>query len=68
MSVAIEESWLKVLNDEFEKPYMKSLKAALLEEKQKGFSKKGAFYYKINEEKYKKQFNTFLNFLPGGNV
>lgn len=39
-----------------------------LEEKQKGFSKKGAFYYKINEEKYKKQFNTFLNFLPGGNV
>ncbi len=39
-----------------------------LEEKQKGFSKKGAFYYKINEEKYKKQFNTFLNFLPGVNV
>ncbi|MBE9464520.1 NUDIX domain-containing protein [Dyadobacter subterraneus] len=37
-----------------------------LEEKQKGFSKKGAFYYKINEEKYKKQFNTFLNFLPNG--
>jgi 8-oxo-dGTP diphosphatase len=35
-----------------------------LEEKQKGFSKKGAFYYRINEEKYKKQFNTFLNFLP----
>lgn len=38
-----------------------------LEEKQKGFSKKGAFYYRIDEEKYKKQFNTFLNFLPGGN-
>ncbi|MCF0054455.1 NrtR DNA-binding winged helix domain-containing protein [Dyadobacter sp. CY356] len=35
-----------------------------LDEKQKGFSKKGAFYYRINEEKYKKQFNTFLNFLP----
>jgi 8-oxo-dGTP diphosphatase len=39
-----------------------------LDEKQKGFSKKGAYYYKINEEKYKKQFNTFLNFLPNGNV
>jgi uracil-DNA glycosylase len=36
MSVSIEESWLKVLNDEFEKPYMKSLKAFLQEEKQKG--------------------------------
>ncbi|MEO6685706.1 MAG: NUDIX domain-containing protein [Dyadobacter sp.] len=39
-----------------------------LEEKQKGFSKKGAYFYKINEEKYKKQFNTFLNFLPNGNA
>ncbi|WP_200837006.1 NrtR DNA-binding winged helix domain-containing protein [Dyadobacter sp. 3J3] len=39
-----------------------------LEEKQKGFSKKGAYFYKINEEKYKKQFNTFLNFLPNGNT
>ena len=36
-----------------------------LTEKQKGYSKKGAFFYKIDEEKYKKQFNTFLNFLPG---
>ncbi|WEK20775.1 MAG: uracil-DNA glycosylase [Candidatus Pedobacter colombiensis] len=36
MSVSIEESWLKVLSDEFEKPYMKSLKTFLLEEKQKG--------------------------------
>nr|WP_121273354.1 uracil-DNA glycosylase [Pedobacter schmidteae] len=35
MSVSIEESWLKVLSEEFEKPYMKSLKAFLLEEKQK---------------------------------
>ena len=38
-----------------------------LNEKQKGYSKKGAFFYKIDEDKYKKQFNTFLNFLPGGN-
>jgi uracil-DNA glycosylase len=36
MSVSIEESWLKVLNDEFEKPYMKSLKAFLQDEKLKG--------------------------------
>lgn len=36
MSVAIEESWLNVLKEEFEKPYMKTLKAFLLEEKQKG--------------------------------
>lgn len=36
MSVSIEESWLKVLHDEFEKPYMKSLKAFLLQEKQNG--------------------------------
>jgi 8-oxo-dGTP diphosphatase len=38
-----------------------------LDEKQKGFSKKGAYFYKIDEVKYKKQFNNFLNFLPGGN-
>ena len=36
-----------------------------LDEKQKGFSKKGAFYYRIDEEKYKTQFNTFLNFFTG---
>lgn len=39
-----------------------------LDEKQRGFSKKGAYYYKIDEEKYRKQFNTFLNFLPGSFV
>ncbi|MES2458626.1 MAG: uracil-DNA glycosylase [Bacteroidota bacterium] len=36
MSVNLEESWLKVLGEEFDKAYMKSLKAFLLEEKQKG--------------------------------
>jgi 8-oxo-dGTP diphosphatase len=36
-----------------------------LDEKQKGYSKKGAFYYRIDEDKYKKQFNTFLNFFTG---
>lgn len=36
MSAAIEESWLKVLAEEFDKSYMKSLKAYLLEEKEKG--------------------------------
>ncbi|GAB2794158.1 NUDIX domain-containing protein [Rhabdobacter roseus] len=37
-----------------------------LDEKQRGYSKKGAYLYKVNEEKYQKQFNTFLNFLPNG--
>lgn len=36
MSVPIEESWLKILKDEFEKPYMKSLQAFLQDEKQNG--------------------------------
>lgn len=38
MSVALEPSWLKVLGQEFEKPYLKTLKSFLLEEKQKGFT------------------------------
>jgi uracil-DNA glycosylase len=38
MSAALEPSWLKVLGQEFEKPYLKALKSFLLEEKQKGFS------------------------------
>ena len=35
-----------------------------LKEKQKGFSKKGAFLYKLDAEQYKKDFNAFLNFIP----
>ncbi|TDQ06447.1 uracil-DNA glycosylase [Pedobacter metabolipauper] len=38
MSVALEENWLKALNGEFDKEYMKNLKSFLLEEKQKGFT------------------------------
>jgi len=38
MSAALEPGWLAVLEEEFEKDYMKNLKAFLLEEKQKGFS------------------------------
>lgn len=37
-----------------------------LKEKQKGYSKKGAFLYQVDNEKYKKQFNSFLNFIPNG--
>lgn len=37
-----------------------------LDEKQKGFSKKGAYLYKVDAEKYNKVFNTFLNFIPNG--
>ncbi|WP_316737623.1 uracil-DNA glycosylase [Pedobacter aquatilis] len=36
MSAALEPGWLAVLNDEFEKDYMKNLKVFLLEEKEKG--------------------------------
>lgn len=38
MATALEPSWLHVLANEFEKPYMKALKSFLLEEKQKGFT------------------------------
>lgn len=33
-----------------------------LNEKQKGHSKKGAFYYQVDSDKYQSQFNSFLNF------
>jgi uracil-DNA glycosylase len=36
MSAALEPGWLSVLNEEFEKPYMKDLKAFLLQEKEAG--------------------------------
>lgn len=35
-----------------------------LKEKQKGFSKKGAFLYTLDTEKYKKHSDSFLNFIP----
>jgi uracil-DNA glycosylase len=38
MAPALEHTWLEHLGQEFEKPYMKSLKSFLLEEKQKGFT------------------------------
>ena len=38
MSAALEPGWLTVLEPEFEKKYMKDLKAFLLEEKQNGFT------------------------------
>lgn len=37
-----------------------------LDEKQKGYSKKGAYLYTINNEKYRKEFHSFLNFIPNG--
>lgn len=33
-----------------------------LDEKQKGHSKKGAYFYQVDTEKYQSQFNSFLNF------
>ena len=38
MTVTLEPSWLKVLEKEFDKAYMKSLKAFLLEEREKGYT------------------------------
>jgi len=38
MSAALEPGWLKVLDTEFEKKYMKDLKAFLLQEKEEGFT------------------------------
>lgn len=38
MAVDLEPSWFKVLEGEFEKPYMKSLKDFLQQEKQEGFT------------------------------
>jgi uracil-DNA glycosylase len=38
MSAALEPGWLNVLEEEFEKDYMKSLKAFLIAEKQSGYT------------------------------
>lgn len=38
MAVDLEPGWLEVLKDEFEKPYMKSLRSFLQQEKQAGFT------------------------------
>lgn len=35
-----------------------------LDEKDKGNSKRGAFYYKLHKEKYKEGLQSFLNFIP----
>ncbi|GAB4029148.1 NUDIX hydrolase [Spirosoma gilvum] len=35
-----------------------------LDEKQKGFSKKGAYYYQVDAAKYSQLTNSFLNFIP----
>jgi len=33
-------------------------------DKEKESSKRGAFYYKLDKEKYLNKFNAFLNFIP----
>lgn len=52
--IALEPSWLNVLGNELQKPYMNELKSFLLDEKQKGFT----FY-----PKNKDIFNAF-NYTP----
>lgn len=34
-----------------------------LDEKQKGFSRRGAFYYRVDKDKYQQLTNSFLNFI-----
>jgi 8-oxo-dGTP diphosphatase len=36
-----------------------------LDEKQRGHSKKGAFFYQVDSKKYHSEFNSFLNFTKG---
>jgi len=37
-----------------------------LDEKQKGYSRKGAYLYMVDNEEYLKVFDAFLNFVPSG--
>lgn len=39
-----------------------------LEEKDKGSSRKGAFYYKLNNKNYKQNFQAFLNIIPNSHL
>ncbi|GAB3976185.1 NUDIX domain-containing protein [Spirosoma terrae] len=39
-----------------------------LDEKQRGFSKRGAYYYQVNNEKYREITNSFLNFIPNSEI
>lgn len=57
MATALEPSWLHVLENEFEKSYMKALKSFLLEEKQKGFTvypKNGDIFNAFNHTPFDK--------------
>lgn len=62
-----------VYNTEFDKGNFnrKLLSTKLLlklKDKDKGNSKKGAFYYQVDTERYSEGFNTFLNFVSGQNA
>lgn len=39
-----------------------------LDEKQKGFSKKGAYYYQVDTAKYQQLTTSFLNFIPNSDA
>ncbi|MEP7145017.1 MAG: NUDIX hydrolase [Ferruginibacter sp.] len=61
-----------VYNTEFDKGNFnrKLLSTKLLmklKDKDKGSSKKGAFYYKVDNKKYSASFNSFLNLVPAQN-
>jgi len=38
------------------------------DEKDKGKSKKGAFYFKLNAKNYKEDFQSFLNLIPNSHL
>ena len=67
----LQSLYQAVYNTEFDKGNFnrKLLSTKLLvklKDKDKLNSKKGAFYYKVDNKKYSASFNSFLNFVPGG--
>ena len=66
----LQSLYQAVYNTEFDKGNFnrKLLSTKLLvklKDKDKLNSKKGAFYYKVDNKKYSASFNSFLNFVPG---
>lgn len=57
MAVDLDKSWLKALDGEFEQPYMKTLRAFLVEEKEKGYTiypKGGDIFNALNHTPFDK--------------
>lgn len=61
---AIYESHLPWDKRNFSRKILSTGLLIKLEEKQKGYSKKGAFLYSLNRDLYQEQIDSFLNFVP----